>query len=210
MAETFEAILGSRTYATSSFRRAYLTVEFTLRTTSFPATATLPPRFAGITDLDFIRRKTTENVNKQSRSTSYNEKLSIEIVNLKVSTLGGKSFQYTVFACLKTKRQANLHMKLFSWIMIYEKPELFYAIQVGANRGEDFVKGKSLDDPIVEVVVENRTRGILVEAVPQNYNILLKNTAEYRKRFVCLNAAVNFPKLSEESMFHMINTSRVL
>jgi len=101
-------------------------------------------------------------------------------------------------------------MELFKLSAMINKGKRMFVIQIGANRGEDFVKGESLDDPVVEFVVNNKTNGLLVEAVPSNYQILLQNTEMYKERFKRVNAAVIHPKVSDNMGFFNINTTRVL
>lgn len=85
-------------------------------------------------------------------------------------------------------------------------------VQVGANVGNEFARGSSAsnDDPVVEAVVHTSAKGILIEPVPQNFRLLIRNAAPFAKRFMCINAAIMFGGQATGLPFYMVNGPRVL
>ncbi len=104
----------------------------------------------------------------------------------------------------------SVHIRLLPFLIASKHPSPIYVIQVGANVGKEFKRGVSTDDPVVAAVVHPNARGILIEPVPSNFNLLARNTAPYGNRFLCINAAILFGNQSRGLPFYTVDASRVL
>lgn len=82
----------------------------------------------------------------------------------------------------------------------FKKNQIFF-FQIGANDG---IK----DDPIHNFVINNKWKGILVEPLPDTFNMLQKNYAEAQDRLTFENVAVS--NKSGELPFYIVNNSENL
>lgn len=103
----------------------------------------------------------------------------------------------------------SVHIRLIPFLIASQHPAPIFVIQVGSNVGEEFKKGVSTDDPVVAAVVNEKAKGILIEPVPSNFNMLARNAAPYGNRFLCINAAIVFTERSKNLPFYVVDESRV-
>lgn len=106
----------------------------------------------------------------------------------------------------------KLDMCLVPLLVASQRPSPIYVVQVGANVGNEFARGtsESGDDPVVQAVVHPNAKGILIEPVPRNFRLLVRNAAPYSHRFICINAAVLYGSQDTGMPFFMMNEERVL
>ncbi len=107
--------------------------------------------------------------------------------------------------------EEKIHTGLVPFLAEFYRHSSMYVVQVGANVGNEFVRGtsESDDDPVVEAVVHPRAKGLLIEPVPDNFRLLVRNAAPYSDRFQCMNVAIMFGGQSSRLPFYMMNERRV-
>jgi len=123
------------------------------------------------------------------------------------------TFEDTMLSAIREYKQTSklngspFHMEILPMMEeIYAGKDMFI-IHIGVNWAEDYKTGYKHNDLVAEFVWNENTRGLLIEALPSKYKLLLENTAVYSNRFKRMNAAVMHPKVKETVEFYMFETS---
>lgn len=107
-------------------------------------------------------------------------------------------------------QEKKVDSKLVPFLVAAQAPHPIHIVKVGANQGSGFNRPGCGHDTTACAVHNPHSRGLLIEPVPTNFELLKKNVEPYAERFECINAAVSTAERSGSMTFYAMNDTRVL